>query len=136
MQISRKWLLPVLPTVCLLFLAFNSASGGQSSEWEISTTMEIPGMPFALPPSTLRHCLDDYGLPYQSGDNEECETISKKVSGDTITWQISCMGEDGRVEMQGTTRYSGDTMDTRVQMTGGQGDMAMHMTGRRLGPCK
>jgi len=53
-----------------------------------------------------------------------------------VTWQVRCESEDGPVEMNGITSYTGDTMDSKVTMTGGQGDMSMHMTGRKLGPCK
>lgn len=118
------------------FLPAAPAAAGQGSEWEITTTMEIAGMPFAMPPSVIRQCLEDRDVPYQSGDEEECRTISKKVSGDTVFWRIICQGEGGPVEMDGVTRYTGDTMDSKVEMRSDEGDMSMHMTGRCLGPCK
>ncbi|MFO7605024.1 MAG: DUF3617 family protein [Desulfurivibrionaceae bacterium] len=112
-----------------------SASAGQEGEWEITTTVEIPGMPFAMPPTTFRHCLEENGVPYQAGDGEECETISREVSGDTVSWRISCRGEEGLIEMTGVTTYTGDNMDSQVKMQSEDGEMSMHMTGRRLGSC-
>jgi hypothetical protein len=126
--------------ICLFAIAGVICPAGsaqaQSSEWEISTTMEIPGMPFAMPPNTFRHCMDDHGVPYQQNEGEECSTVSKKVSGDTVTWQIKCEGEDGPVEMSGVSTYTGSHMNSKVKMKSRHGEVSMHMTGKKLGPCK
>ncbi|MFN2365364.1 MAG: DUF3617 domain-containing protein [Desulfurivibrionaceae bacterium] len=127
--------LAILLLIGVFLLPAGSAAAGQRAEWEITTTMEIPGMPFAMPPNTFRHCLEENGVPYQAGDGEECETISREVSGDTVSWRISCRGEDGRIEMTGVTTYTGDNMDSQVKMQSEDGEMSMHMTGRRLGSC-
>lgn len=136
MKFSWKSNLMLLPVACLVSLPLASAAHAKSSEWEISTTMEIPGMPFAMPPNTFRHCMDDQGVPYQQSEDEKCETLSKKVSGNTVSWKIRCQGKEGASEMNGVTTYSGNTMESKVSMRSDEGDVSMHMTGKKLGPCK
>lgn len=123
-----------------IFLALtgSAAAAGPKSgeEWEIKTTLEMPGMPFAIPPTVIRQCIADKDVPYQAKSDEKCETVYKNFSGNTLSWQVKCTGRDGKMEMTGTTTYSGNTMDSKVKMKSSQGDMSMHMTGKKLGPCK
>jgi len=126
----------ILLAVNSLFFQGGSAIAGQFGEWEITTSFEIPGMPFAMPPSVVRQCLDEDAVPYQAQENEKCETISKNASGNSITWHVRCVSDDGPVEINGVTSYADDTMDSKVRMTGARGDMSMHMTGKKSGPCK
>lgn len=93
-------------------------------------------MPIAMPPNTFHHCLDDNAVPYQESEDQKCETVSKKVSGNTVTWKISCQGEDGPTEMEGVTKYTDSSMDSQVKMKSKHGEMNMHMTGKKLGACK
>jgi len=106
------------------------------AEWEIKTTMEIPGMPFALPPTVIRQCLEDKAVPYQEKKNEKCETVYKNMSGNTLSWQVVCDSKDGKMEMTGETSYASDSMDSKVKMKSKNGDISMHMTGKKLGACK
>lgn len=105
-------------------------------EWELKTTMEMPGMPFAIPPTVIRQCIEDQSVPYQQKPGEKCETVYKNFSGNTLKWQVVCTSKDGKMEMTGESTYSGNTMDSKIKMKSAQGDMSMHMTGKKLGPCK
>jgi hypothetical protein len=130
-QVVLAWLM-----LGVFLLPAGNAAAGQKAEWEITTTMEIPGMPFAMPSNVMRQCLEDQGVPYQESDVEECEVVSKNVSGNTINWKVVCEGREGKSEMTGVSTYTGDTMETRVRMLSSAGDISMHMTGKRLGPCR
>lgn len=113
------------------------AAGPKSgAEWEIKTSMEMPGMPFAIPPTVIRQCIEDKAVPYQEKKGEKCETVYKNVSGNTLSWKVVCDSKDGKMEMTGETSYTGDTMDSKVKMKSKQGDMSMHMTGKKMGACK
>jgi hypothetical protein len=121
----------------LAFAGPVAAAGPKAGdEWELKTTMEMPGMPFAIPPTVTRQCIEDKGVPYQSQGDEKCETIYKNVSGNTMSWKIVCKNGGREMEMTGESTYTGNTMDSKVKMKGQQGDMSMHMTGKKLGPCK
>jgi len=135
-KLVSQGLLVVL-SICVGLIVVSSAAAGQKGEWEITTTMEIPGMPFAMPATTMRRCLEDQAVPYQEKGDEKCEVVSKKVSGNTLNWKVVCNGPEGKNEMTGVTKYTGETMDTRIQMkSGGGGEISMRMTGKRLGACR
>jgi len=132
--------LPVVIGVLLLsfgmmFWPAGSARAANGSEWEMTTTMEIPGMPFAMPPTIRRQCLQDQAVPFRDNEDQNCRVVNKEKSGDTMNWKLVCDGPDGRSEMTGVTKYTGDTMDTKIQVKGGQGEMSIHTTGKKLGPC-
>jgi hypothetical protein len=135
----RAWIcqgLAVLLLGSLFQILPGTTMAGQKAEWEITTTMEIPGMPFAMPPSVIRQCLESQDVPYHENKDEKCKVVSKDISGDTMTWKVVCDGPEGKTEMTGVSKYTGDTMDTKAQMKSSDGDFSMHMTGKRLGPCK
>ena len=122
---------------CVLILSAGSVAASDKAEWEISTSMEMPGMPFAIPPTVTRQCIEDQAVPYQKkSDDEKCEVVSKKIIGNTMTWKVVCNDDEGRTEMNGVSTYTGDTMDSQVKMSGGDGEFSMHMTGKKLGPCQ
>ena len=123
--------------LALVFAGAAVAAGPKSgSEWEIKTTMEMPGMPFAMPPTTVRQCLEDQAVPYQQNKDQKCDTVYKNVSGNTIDWQVTCTDKNGKMELTGVSSYTGNTMDSKIKMKSKQGDMSMHMTGKKLGVCK
>ena len=120
----------------LMVLAGQSHAGSKGGEWEGKTTIEMPGMPFAIPPTVMRYCMEDQAVPYRAKSDEKCETVTKKVSGNAVTWKVRCQGENGPMEMEGVTKYTGDTMESNVKMRSEDGDMSMRMSGKKLGPCK
>lgn len=125
----------LLSGACLLFSA-GPVAARPGAEWEIKSTMEMPGMPFTIPPSITRQCLEDKAVPYQGKGDEKCETVYTQVTGNTVSWQIVCGTGGRKMEMTGETTYTGNTMDSKVKMKGQQGDMTMRMTGKKLGSCK
>ena len=113
-----------------------SARADNGSEWEMTTVMEIPGMPFAMPPTVRRQCLQDQAVPYRDNEDQNCKVVTKNKSGDAMNWKLVCDGPDGKSEMTGVTRYTGDTMDSKIHVKGDQGEMSIHTTGKKLGSCK
>lgn len=120
------------------FVGPAAAAGPKSGEeWEMRTTVEMPGMPFAIPPTVVRQCIEDKGtVPYQENKGEKCVTIYKNVSGNTLSWQLVCNGKDGKTELTGVSIYNGNIMDSKIKMKSKRGNMSMHMTGKKMGACK
>jgi hypothetical protein len=109
--------------------------------WEITTQVEIKGMPQQMPPSTFRQCITGNDpVPKNQDKNFECKTISQKVSGNTIHYVVECKGREGIMTSTGQSTYTGSTMSgssqTRFIMRG-QPEMQMtnRMTGKYLGAC-
>lgn len=93
--------------------------------WEITTIMEIPGMPFQSLPQTVRHCV----TPQEAKDIEkslpiskDCKIIDFRSSANKINWKVECTGEmagkgEGEVEYKGDSSYEGKTMIQTQGMT-------------------
>jgi hypothetical protein len=113
--------------------------------WEITTQMEIKGMPQSMPPTTFRQCITKSNPVPQNKDqnkdkNYECKTISQKVSGNTVSYAIECKGKEGVTKVSGTTTYTDNSMNgsstTTIKM---EGQPEMQMTsmikGKYIGAC-
>ncbi|MCP4374226.1 MAG: DUF3617 family protein [Deltaproteobacteria bacterium] len=106
--------------------------------WEITSKMEIPGMPVPMPPITFKQCMTNQNpVPTQSQSGQECRTKNIKTKGNTVSWDMICDSQEGEMKSSGKITYKGDRFNG-VVMTDipGQGQMKMTMTGRRIGKCK
>jgi len=131
--------------VCLLlpvlFLLLPGASAAaekmKPGMWEITSTMEMPGMPFQPPPQTIRHCYtaqDVQQSPVPS--DSSCEVSSLKQSGNKVNWVVDCSGEmsgrgKGEIVYQGDSAYSGTMSMEAEGMT-----MKTKYKAKRIGDCK
>ncbi len=110
--------------------------------WEITTKMEMPGMPMSMPASTHTQCLTKQDMvPSGSQENENCKAKSIKITGNTVKWEIVCKTEGGVSKGKGKITYSGNKFKGTLKMTvknKGQREMKMisHISGRRIGKCK
>jgi len=111
----------------------------QEGKWEI--TMEMKGMPVAMPPMKHVQCLTRENLvPQEPNANQECTFIKNELVGNTVSWIMECDSGEGPVESSGEITYKGDRFDGVIETTmndGGRGEMQMTnvLTGRRIGPC-
>ena len=54
---NARLIAALLPCAAMYFVTNgHAASGMQAGMWEITTRMEMPGMPVGIPPQTIRHC--------------------------------------------------------------------------------
>jgi hypothetical protein len=116
-------------------------------KWEITTTVEMAGMPMKMPPIKTTQCMtkDDMilknlpqpGPGMQGEKNNPCKVTNTEIKGDTVIWDLVCEGQQGMVS-HGEITYHGDTMEGFVKMTGQQGQkppMTLKLKGKRIGPC-
>lgn len=108
----------------------------KEGKWQMTTKMEMKGMPMEMPAVTHTQCLTkkDY-VPRNNAGNQECQPVQTKVSGDTVTWTINCKGEGGPVTGSGKVTYKGDSFKGVMKMKQGGMDMTSHITGKYIGPC-
>lgn len=101
----------------ILILSSNVFGGStpnfKEGKWEISTEIEMEGMPMSMPAIKHTQCMskDDY-VPQNSQPGQECEITETKISGDTVTWTIKCKGQGGEMKGAGKITYKGDTFST------------------------
>ena len=113
----------------------------QPGNWEITTKIQIEGVPFPMPPMKMNHCytkqdLEDNSktLPSGSGKKNDCEVKDMKVMGNSATWNIVC--KDGS-KGTGEITYQGTTYDSTMKMTTKDGSKSTtNIKAKRLGDCK
>ncbi len=114
--------------------------------WEITTKMDMPGMPGSGQANSMRRCVtkkevQDYASTPPGADTRDkaCKMTDYKLQGNTATWKMACSG-DMAMTGSGTITYSGTSYSGSQTMTmthGGQTqNMTVHFTGKHLGDCK
>ncbi len=105
--------------------------------WEYTMKMEMPGMPFAMPPITTKRCLKqdeiERGDQYARDEKNDCQLKNLKQGSGSASYDVSC--KDGSTGHYDFT-YGGDSM-TGKGVTDTQGHkMTTNITSKRLGECK
>ena len=110
----------------------------REGKWEITTRVEIPGMPTNMPPTKTTQCLTKKDLvPENSQPGQECRFPETKVTGNKVTYSMECKGQGGEMKGAGEITYSGDTFKgtMKMQMPHANMEMVSHMEGKRIGGC-
>jgi len=139
--------LMTIAAVASLLLASTASAESKPNfkpgQWETTMTMEMPGMPMALPPVVTSSCLTEKDMvPSSSQPGQECKITKQKATGNNVEWAIECKDKNGNVStMSGKGSYKDDTFTGTMQMSMAQGggqamQMSAKMTSKRLGPCK
>jgi hypothetical protein len=131
-----------LLSLTALSLVASAAPNMEEGNWEVTTKMEMEGMPFAMPASKHNQCMTKKdAIPDTSQKNQDCKMLDQNMSGDTVSWKVQCKGKDGTVDGDGKITYSGKTYDGVMQakMTSPKGEvnvMKMSFQGKHTGACK
>jgi hypothetical protein len=123
-----------------LMSSASALAAGSDELWEVTTKMEMPGMPFAMPAQTRNICMEkdhakdpNYAVP--KNRDQDCKMGDFKVSGNKSSWKMKCEGKHpmtGEGEMtRGDSTYSGKTL-----LHSDGGDMKMVYEGKRVGTCQ
>jgi hypothetical protein len=110
--------------------------------WEITTKVEMKGIPAQMPATTVKQCITKSNpVPQSDAKNYECKTKDHSVSGNTVTYIVECTGKNSAMLTIGETTYKGNTFDgtsTTTVKTKGQPDMQINnkISGKYIGPCK
>lgn len=123
-----------------LLLGATAASAAPGEWWEISSKMDMPGMPFAMPATTVKACVakGESGDPRQTMQDKDCKMTDIRTVGNKTTWKMRCV-RDGEV-MNGTGEFTGnaDGYQGVTRLTGTSGgqkiDMTTNYRGKRVGP--
>ncbi len=131
----KKIFIAILGLSGLTYLAVANAAG-KDELWEVSSKMEMAGMPIAMPAQTQNVCLRK-GMeadPKHANKNEECSYSDLKRSGNKTTFNMKCTGKDpmtGSAEMINKS----DAYNIKMKMHSNDGDMNMVTNGKRIGSC-
>jgi len=133
--ISRITLL--LVTACL---PFSVHAEGKDVLWEVTSKMEMPGMPMAMPQQTAKVC-----TPAGAGDeskvpqDKNCKLLESKQTGNKFTYKVECNQDGGKMTGSGEVVSSADsyrgTFRVQGKMEGQAMDMTTNFTGKKIGNC-
>lgn len=127
-------------TAFLVLFFFHAASAMDMKDglWEITTKMEMPGMPMDMPPVKFTQCLTSKdSVPQDKAEhNQDCKVKNTDIKGNTVTWEVHCISDGKPVKSTGKITYKGDSFngETKTEMDGM--NMVQKMSGRRIGNCK
>jgi hypothetical protein len=122
----------LMPTVSI------AAATMQEGLWEITTQMEMPGMPMKMPPSVMKHCYTKNDVSDQKkiiSRDKNCTVTDMKTSANKVTWKMKCTGENAAT-MTGETVFGSDSYSSVMKMNSQGQNMTMKVKGKRLGNCK
>jgi hypothetical protein len=109
----------------------------QPGLYDYTVKMDIPGMPFPMPPQKFQHCLTqadvDQGKQFESQQNTDCEVKNLKQSGNSASFDLAC--KDGTTGSANYT-FTGDGMNGKTIMTKEGHPVTINMSASRAGPCK
>ena len=124
-------------TCCALFASPPAWAQGKDDLWEVTSKMQMPGMPMAMPAQVHRVCTSknrkDEDLVPKQGD---CRMLDSKRAGNTFTYRMECSGSHAST-VDGTMTFAGDAYDGKMHMVMKGSNDAMDMTfnGKRVGDC-
>ena len=112
----------------------------RAGKWEVTTSMDIPGMPFKMKPIVQSVCVseEDAKDPNKStpkaSKDDKCKVVDYKIEGNKASWKIKC---DGQEEVSGTGEmsYAADSYEGKMSMAMGAQNMTTTFKGKRLGEC-
>lgn len=139
----RKIFIGILIFVSVSSLCFAGAEPNmQEGLWEITTAIDMPGIPSGIPPMKQTECLTKKNMvPQNQEKGQDCKIAQARIDGNTVTWTMKCGGEEGAMEGSGKITYAGDKFTGSFIMTmqdpeQGKMQMTQKMSGRKVGPCK
>jgi hypothetical protein len=128
---------------CLAVVALASArtaqAQGKDDLWEVTTKMEMPGMPMAMPPQTNRYCIGKGGKDEDYvPKRDNCSVLESKRVGNKASYRMACTGKDA-MTVAGETVFGNNAYEGHMTMSGkadGQPfEMSQSYSGKRVGDC-
>ena len=116
-------------------LAASAYAQGSDELWEVSTQMNMAGLPPGMGGSTQRICRDKDPRKEAASrkDMEGCKVTDMKESGSRFTITMTC--PQGTAVIDQTYNAARTEYKGTMRMTSRDGDMTMDMSGRKVGSC-
>jgi hypothetical protein len=118
-----------------LALPLSALAQSTGELWEITSQMNIPGMPAGMGGQTQRVCQGDDPERRAASDKDQkdCKVTDKKQTATRTTITMTCKQGTMTVDQQynaARTEFKGS-----IKMTSKDGDFTMNTTGRKVGAC-
>jgi hypothetical protein len=143
----KKPSLLLLALVCAFAFAlpsFGADNPQKPGRWEITTDIDMPGMPMKIPPTTRTVCVTKEDIEKNpertipkpqkrgGGEREDCKISDYKVDKNTVSWTVKCEGEHP-LTGNGKMTYEAESFNGVTEMKMGDREMKVVMKGKFLG---
>jgi hypothetical protein len=132
----KKIVIAIMSTLIMPVTIF-AADTMREGNWEMITTMDMPGMPFKMPPTRMEHCFTKEDVKDQKktiSTDKNCTVTDLKQSGNKVTWKMKCTGKSAGT-FSGETVFREDAYDSTMKMDSQGQTMNMQVKAKRLGAC-
>lgn len=120
-------------------LLSTAACAAPGEYWEVTSKMEMPGMPFAMPATTTKVCIPKGGEndPSKTSGDKDCQMSDVKIVGNKSSWKVRCDHKGEVMTGSGEQTSNANGYQGKMQFSGKSGshDMNMNMaySGKRIG---
>lgn len=127
---------------CLTIISIPSwALDFKPGKYEITSKMDMPGMPANTPPQTIIQCMTDQDtMPKVGPENQGCKIMDIKQTKTTVSWKMECDQNGQTMTSTGKMTYNGKTFKgtvaTSLNINGKNMVMTTAITGKRLSDCE
>lgn len=114
----------------------------KEGEWEITIKMQIEGMNFDMPATTVKQCIKkEKPFPVETKKEKmpDCKILKQEVKGNTVNWEMECKEGTNKFYSKGSITYKGNSFEGKQTMEiKGEEEQKITqlMNGKYLGPCK
>ena len=127
----------VVSALVLLSSPVMAGPNMKEGKWQISSKMEMPGMPMQIPPQTFSHCLTKKDMvPRQEKPDQSCKMVKNSVKGSTVSWLMECNTPQGPSTIDGKVTYKGDSFDGLIKIRQAGMEMTQRLSGKWVGQCQ
>jgi hypothetical protein len=134
--IMKKIVITVLFALALPATSF-ATDTMRDGYWELTSIMDMPGMPMKIAPTMTKHCYTKEEVKDQKKTittDKNCTVTDFKQSGNKVTWKMKCTGKNAG-DFSGETVYKANAYDSTMKMQTQGRTMTMKVKARRLGNC-
>ena len=140
-MIKNRWKHFALALTVTAFTTANADIDIQEGQWEISSKIEMSGMPVQvnIGEQKITQCIDKQKIVPKSDKkiNKYCTVSDQQIDGNVVSWKMTCTNN---MHSEGSVTYHGDTFEgkvTSVTEVPNMGKMTaiIHMKGKRIGEC-
>lgn len=112
----------------------------ESGKYQITSKVEMAGMPGSMPPQTSVQCLTaNDPVPNDSASAQGCTITEMNTVGNKVTYTMECNQQGMKVNSTGEIIYKGKSFEgtSRMKMGASAGGMTIttKTTGKWIGKC-
>jgi hypothetical protein len=123
----------LLACVLLALPSFHAAAANDGVLWEITSQMNMPGMPAGMGARTNRICQGDDPERQQGKERSDCKITDKKTSATRTQITMAC--KDGTMTIDQTYNAARTEFKGVMTMKSSKGNFTVNTSGRKVGNC-